>query len=231
MWLIGVLLAMMAGPVVFESGEDRATLVELYTSEGCSSCPPAEESLAGLRRDLGLWSEVVPVAFHVNYWDDLGWPDRFASPAFAQRQRDYAARWRAETIYTPAFVSNGREGLVVLPSARGGRLRATVDPSGRIAITFRAAGKVPDPLVAEIAPLANDIAVDVRRGENAGRKLAHEFVALALLSVPLEPHEGEFTAAVDLPRKTLAPISSVAVWVHAAGDPAPIQATGGWLPK
>jgi hypothetical protein len=224
------MLAMTASPVVFVSGEKQATLVELYTSEGCSSCPPAEAQLAKLRDDPRLWKEVVPVAFHVNYWDNLGWPDRFASSAFTQRQRDYAARWQAGTIYTPAFVSNGHEGAAVASNFAPGKLRVEVE-SPEVAVSFRPTKAISGPLVAEVAPLANDVVIDVRRGENAGRKLPHEFVALALISAPLESRNGEWVAKISLPRKTEAPISALAVWVHPANDPAPIQATGGWLKK
>ncbi len=62
------------------SGDTRVNLLELYTSEGCSSCPPADRWLSGLRQDPRLWRQLVPVAFHVDYWDGIGWPDRFASP-------------------------------------------------------------------------------------------------------------------------------------------------------
>ncbi|MGH8047798.1 MAG: DUF1223 domain-containing protein [Chthoniobacterales bacterium] len=231
MLLLSLMAAMAASPVVFESGENQATLVELYTSEGCSSCPPAEAQLAKLRDDPKLWQEVVPVAFHVSYWDNLGWPDRFASSAFTQRQRDYAARWQAGTIYTPAFVSNGHEGTAAAIGSPVGKLRAEVESPGEVAISFRPAKAISGPLVAEVAPLANDVVSDVRRGENAGRKLPHEFVALALISAPLESRNGEWAAKVSLPRKTEAPISALAVWVHPANDPTPIQATGGWLKK
>ncbi len=82
--------ALGAAPLQFTSPETRVTLLELYTSEGCSSCPPADRWLSGLRDDPRLWREVVPVAFHVDYWDAIGWPDRFASAAHSERQRTYA---------------------------------------------------------------------------------------------------------------------------------------------
>ena len=88
----------------FESPETQASLIELYTSEGCSSCPPAEARLTKLRDNPGLWSQFVPVAFHVDYWDKLGWPDRFASGVFTRRQYQYAARWGGSSVYTPEFV-------------------------------------------------------------------------------------------------------------------------------
>ena len=98
-----------AGDIVIESPTTRAHLVELFTSEGCSSCPPADEWMRSLKSERGLWREFVPVAFHVNYWDHLGWTDRLASPRFTQRQRDYAALWRSNSVYTPGFVLDGRE--------------------------------------------------------------------------------------------------------------------------
>jgi len=70
-----------ANPVLeFSSGTNHVSLVELYTSEGCSSCPPADRWFSELKRDDGLWREFVPLAFHVDYWDYIGWQDRFASP-------------------------------------------------------------------------------------------------------------------------------------------------------
>ena len=79
-------------PTVFESGAERVNLVELYTSEGCSSCPPADRWLSGLRRNRGLWQQVVPLAFHVDYWDNLGWRDQFADASWSERQRQYAVQ-------------------------------------------------------------------------------------------------------------------------------------------
>ena len=96
-------------PGPFVSGPAQVPLVELYTSEGCSSCPPAEAWLNRLQSEPGLWRDFVPVSFHVNYWDRLGWPDRFASRAFTERQYAYAEAWGVRTVYTPGFVLNGRD--------------------------------------------------------------------------------------------------------------------------
>src|SRR6267142_1319195 len=93
----------------FESGERRLAFVELFTSEGCSSCPPAERTLSKLTTHPSLWKTFVPVAFHVNYWDNLGWKDRLASVEFTRRQHIYVSGWRSDTVYTPEFVLNGRE--------------------------------------------------------------------------------------------------------------------------
>ena len=217
--------------VMFESGDTQTALMELYTSEGCSSCPPAEARMMKLRDNPDLWKKFVPVEFHVDYWDNLGWKDRFASPAFTQRQRDYAARWRSSTVYTPAFVQNGHEGSDPTPPAKPGRLKVDVDAGGQVTVTYQPTNPSAAGLVVEVAPLASGVTSDVRHGENAGRHLAHEFVALALLHGPLERRDGAWSATLALPSKTAAPVAALAVWVHASDDPTALQAAGGWLKK
>src|SRR5262249_51627062 len=101
--------AIARADVAFRSGPARVALIELYTSEGCSSCPPAEKWLGELSHDPGLWTQFVPVAFHVNYWDHLGWRDALATKIFTAREYAYADAWGAASVYTPCFVRNGRE--------------------------------------------------------------------------------------------------------------------------
>ena len=115
-WLIlvlfmtaGVAIADGSDSITFQSAEQQTALLELYTSEGCSSCPPAETWLSRLTDSPQLWRDFVPVAFHVNYWDYLGWRDPWAARQFSERQRNYAAKWRSDSIYTPEFVLNGKE--------------------------------------------------------------------------------------------------------------------------
>src|ERR1051326_3572011 len=115
-----------ADETVFVSGPTRTHLLELFTSEGCSSCPPAEAWLSRLKDNKQLWRDFVPIAFHVDYWDRLGWRDRFASPQWTQRQQILAARWNAGSVYTPAFVLDGSESSASVPRAsseNGGTLR------------------------------------------------------------------------------------------------------------
>src|SRR5574339_14875 len=94
---------MSAGPIQFHSSTNRTALLELYTSEGCSSCPPAEAWLSRLKSDARLWKDFVPVAFHVDYWDYLGWRDPFGAAEYSERQRGYAAQWKSRSVYTPGF--------------------------------------------------------------------------------------------------------------------------------
>src|SRR5947207_690518 len=119
--MVGLDLKTRGENLVFQSSENRVALLELFTSEGCSSCPPAETWLSGLRSSAGLWKEFVPVAFHVDYWDYLGWRDPWASAGFSDRQRAYAALWHSDSTYTPGFVLNGKEWRPLLRPKDGPR--------------------------------------------------------------------------------------------------------------
>src|SRR5476651_2604058 len=109
LFLVTAVALVAAEPQRFASGPNRVSLVELYTSEGCSSCPPAERWIAARKNDAGLWRDFVPVAFHVDYWNRLGWPDRFSTREFTQRQYTQAAAWGTGSVYTPCFVRDGAE--------------------------------------------------------------------------------------------------------------------------
>src|SRR5450432_3473856 len=93
--------------LTFESNETPAVLVELFTSEGCSSCPPADTWLSRLKTSLKLWKSYVPVAYHVDYWNRLGWTDRFSSAEFTARQHRYAAVWQGNSVYTQEVAVKG----------------------------------------------------------------------------------------------------------------------------
>jgi hypothetical protein len=223
------------GPVkVAESGPGRVSLVELYTSEGCSSCPPAEARLGELVTAKGLWNAFVPVAFHVDYWDNLGWKDGLASGAYTDRQQRYAAEAHATTVYTPEFVVDGREWRrdpEVTPAAEDRPGRLTVERRGNAdyQVTFApevgfAGG------TASVAILGFDKASEIGAGENAGRRLVHQFAVLTLNQAPLvrDAKTGAWVGRVtmaDLPAGRL----GVAAWVAADGSQAPVQAAGGWL--
>lgn len=227
------------GNVLFQSTEKQTTLVELFTSEGCSSCPPAEAWLGKLSTNPGLWSEFVPIAFHVNYWDSLGWKDRFASPVFTQRQRAYTAAWNSESVYTPEFVVNGREwnwfSEPRLPAATGastGPLTVRRIADKRLAFSFVPVAPSTSKWDLHVALLGNGIASKVARGENGGRELHHDFVVLNYESMPMMLDAGvaraEWTLASSQNEKTAR--KALAVWVTIHDTLVPIQATGGWLP-
>ncbi len=167
-----------------QSGALRTPVVELYTSEGCSSCPPADQWLSTLK-GVAAEKAVVVQAFHVGYWDYIGWVDRFASPAHTTRQRQLAAQNGLTSIYTPQTVLDGRDwrGL--------GKLPASKEPAGA-SIVLRQVGE--DQFEAMVTPvLAGNGASSaswsahwtvtehghqskVKAGENAGELLQHDFV-------------------------------------------------------
>ena len=101
---LAVGLTARAADYSFESGQRKTHLIELFTSQGCSSCPPAEAWLSKLKSEPGLWKDFVPIAFHVDYWDRLGWRDPFASKDWTARQYQYSENWKSESVYTPGFV-------------------------------------------------------------------------------------------------------------------------------
>lgn len=237
-WLLMVPVAAAAADTLrLESPGPRVSLLELYTSEGCSSCPPADRWVSKLLDDPRLWREVVPVAFHVDYWDYIGWPDRFASPAYGERQRDYARTRAVSTVYTPGLVLAGEEwrswfsAPVLRIDNREQVGRLTLDVSGgKARMAFTPSIPVAPDLELHVAILGFDLATEVRAGENAGRKLRHDFVVLGYRSVPTERRDGVHTASLSLPAARVASERrAVAAWLSPPGDPRPVQAVGGWL--
>jgi hypothetical protein len=227
----------------FKSTNSPSSLIELYSSEGCSSCPPAEEWTNHLKSDPGLWKDVFPLVFHVDYWDGLGWPDRFARPEYTQRQRDYAARLGQDSVYTPEFVRNGLEwrrswlgGDDIRPSGteKSGTLVLTVHPGERtIDAVYATGGSAPgQALTLNVALLGFDLVTDVKRGENGGRTLNHDFVVLHFNSTPLTVKaDGTFPVVpVEIKSATGDTPGAVVAWVSTAGGSI-AQVAGGWLPS
>ncbi len=230
-----------ADDLLFEGKGTKASLIELYSSEGCSSCPPAEAWLNGLKTAPGLWRDIFPVAFHVNYWDNLGWPDRFASAPFTQRQYDYASRLGQESVYTPEFVVDGREwqrGWLSsrLPdqSEKSGDLAVTVHATdGQISARYVAPTALSEKALAlNVALLGFNAVSDVQRGENSGQKLQHDFVILGFRTVPLtEDKSGTFSAnSFTVPVIAGEKPGAVVAWISDR-DGKIVQIAGGWLAK
>lgn len=221
---------------VLTSGPEAVPLVELYTSEGCSSCPPADRWFSDLASAPSLWDAFTPVAFHVDYWDDIGWPDRFADAAYSDRQRRYAAESGARIVYTPGMFLAGEEWrgwrhrdapAARTPVVGGLRVEITGD---HVAARFDAAdGRLASPTL-HVALLGMGLETDVRAGENRGRTLRHDFVALGIESVPLRRDGAAYVANARLPESTVAATRrAVAVWVTQGGRQAPVQSVGGIL--
>src|SRR4029077_4597574 len=145
-------------PTTFASGDTQSSLIELFTSEGCSSCPPAEKWLRALKSRSDLWKKAVPVAFHVDYWDHLGWRDRFAKPEFTSRQHRYAAAWGGDSVYNPSFFVTGKGGrgwfggnAMPITSTKVGVLRVSVGDDGKVSATFAPGTMQTRPLALNVA--------------------------------------------------------------------------------
>lgn len=227
-----------AQPFRFQSDAKQVSLVELYTSEGCSSCPPAEDWLNRLKDSPGLWKSFVPVAFHVDYWNSLGWKDHLSSPEFSERQRDYAQLWHADNIYTPCFILNGSEWHGWLAhreaSASGGDvgvLEVKSTGTNRWSATFVPVNPAAGNFEIHAALLAGGQDTDVKAGENRGRNLHHEFAALDLVSIGMTTSHGVAHGKfiLDTSRYALEKTLGLAVWITRPGELTPLQATGGWL--
>jgi hypothetical protein len=225
--------------VVFKSSSPKASLIELYSSEGCSSCPPAEAWTNDLKTAPGLWKDIFPVAFHVDYWDGLGWPDRFASAVYTQRQRDYANRLGQDSVYTPEFILNGAEWrrgwfsgqeIPLTGAAKSGSLTVTVLDKKVSAVYALYTNASTQPLSLNVALLGFNVVTDVKAGENSGRSLEHDFVVLGFRSFPLTSDgNGNFQSETQaLKSSTDDQPGALVAWVS-RNDGTILQIAGGWL--
>ena len=243
------------GVIQLKSSPNHTTVIELYTSQGCSSCPPAEKWLSGFVDSGNLWTEIVPINFHVDYWDYLGWKDPFANNAFGERQRDYKNVGKANTIATPGFALNGRswngwfrgQAIPQRVAPLTGELDALIS-DGEISVTFEntlAQSHIRSDFTAHAALLGFGIETSIKRGENAGRKLIHDFVVIGYehVSLPLLAYENQQPAkarneqaVVSVKGHLAVPDSkhikttrkALVVWVSQSNDPTPIQVAASW---
>jgi hypothetical protein len=239
--LLAVCATAHAAPIVFESSARRTALLELYTSEGCSSCPPAETHLSAWKNSADLWTKFVPVAFHVDYWNYLGWRDKLSDAQFSERQRSYAKLWSTESIYTPEFVLNGQEwhdwfGLRGAPGSTAedaGKLRVSSEDGKHWQVNYVPPQNGTTNYEITVAELVSDLQSDVQAGENSGRHLRHDFAALSLATRPLVNHNSEFQGSfvVEPNLRGVDGRFALAVWITLPGQLEPLQATGGWLPS
>jgi hypothetical protein len=209
-----IMLALMAAPIGLLA--QRTVLVELFTSEGCSSCPAAD---ALLRQVNGTQTSegqlIVGISEHVTYWNSLGWSDPFSSPAYTDRQNAYGQRFRLDGVYTPQMVINGAEQIV--GSDRAALLQAVQKEEEQqprlslrilsvnvaqnaLTVHFSASGELPAHGADLIAVLADDSdQSSVLRGENSGHTLVHVAVARFISRVAKVQAAGEGTAQIPIP--------------------------------
>ncbi len=179
---------------------DRVAVVELFTSQGCSSCPPADRLLSKLAHDARYQGKVIPLSFHVDYWNSIGWTDPFSSARWSQRQQEYAGRvFHTNRIYTPQVVVNGHtecvgnsegdvlgrisDALATEPAARISLAVAPPTPDGHLKVNVGA--KLARAVAAGdldlwVAVYESGLSTDVKAGENASRVLRNDRVVRRL---------------------------------------------------
>ena len=225
----------------FQTAGQATHLLELYTSEGCSSCPPGERWLSSLHDKAGLWSAFVPVAFHVDYWDYLGWKDPYSAPSHSNRQQETARRWKSPSVYTPGFVLDREEfrerdvrrfektvpsSFTLLVQTQRDRLRLhtklvfkdSVTQPKRQSFTFHA------------VLMGNHLKQKVIAGENVGKILIHDFAVLDWQKLRQSSSTWPASASFELkiPSDLAQADLSLAAWIEDETG-AVVQATGGWL--
>jgi hypothetical protein len=202
-----------------QSGATPPAVVELYTSEGCSSCPPADRWLSALKGRDG----VVALAFHVDYWDSLGWKDRFAQPQFTQRQNATQHASGARFAYTPQVIVDSRDApnwSSWSPSSQQGKAAATValkldhDATG-LALSVSPGAGAPAKLSGYVAVVDDGLQTHVGAGENRGETLRQDGVVRELL--PWSTAGGQPATLRFTPSSTMEP-GTTRHWVAVATD-------------
>ena len=172
------LFLMLAGSLRAE----QPVVVELYTSQGCSACPPADRLL----RDLAMRSDVIAIALHVDYWDYIGWADSFADPRFTRRQKSYARAAGHGTVYTPQFVVGGTDHVVgTRPHELVERIAAhealpetvSLEASRQGDVLHVEADGAVGPYVVQLVRILPSATVEILSGENAGHRLTYGRIA------------------------------------------------------
>jgi hypothetical protein len=194
----------------------KVVLVELFTSEGCSDCPPADELLRRIdQKQTGSGQIILGISEHVTYWNRLGWADPFSLSAYDERQSAYSSRFGLDSVYTPQMVVNGAEQFVgsdsaklsaalhneeQRPSSIAVHIVSTSVANGSLNVTYSVAGDFPSQGLDLIAVLADDTDTSsVPRGENSGRTLKHVSVARSLTRVTKLKTQADSSTQISLP--------------------------------
>jgi len=192
------------------AGPGGPIVVELFTSQGCSSCPPADKFLATLAKDPDL----APLSFHVDYWNDLGWADPYSQSAWTERQHMYARALGDSRVYTPELVVGGAQGMV---GSSTGQIRQAIANATRPALLRATATWSTDAVeVAATAPADADVfvavweaerTIAVTRGENSGETLSNVRIVRRFIKVAAAGKQGTTRVALDPAWKTVGAVA------------------------
>lgn len=256
-------LAQNSSNLHFSSSEQATDVVELFTSQGCHSCPPADRFFTQLKTRDDLFEGFIPVAFHVDYWNYLGWRDRFSRSEFTFRQRQHQIDGHTKRVYTPGFVVNSKEWrgwfkrqkhwpqsrikagvlqaeVMSVPSNNTLSLAANFTPHQALLDTL---ANRPDSLTLYVTYLGMGLSTNIKRGENKGKYLQHDFVVLDMkryaseniahksTTLSGETSNSQYQWRVVLPTipDQQQQATALAMWVSPEDSIAIWQATGGYL--
>lgn len=227
-----IMPVMATDKLLFEASSTPPHLIELYTSEGCSSCPPADAWVNNLSTNKNLWRSFIPLKFHVDYWNYIGWKDLFSSKTYTTRQRAYAKEWNARNIYTPGFVLNGKEWRTFLGRKIPEDVLEKTDLKLKIFKTNQGLKVVysgnnnAKRYAVNMAFLGSGHSSKITRGENEGKTLHHNFVVLDLKSKSNQQSSGEIT--FEQPQKdNKFKNFHLVFWLSEIGSQKPLQVVGG----
>jgi hypothetical protein len=234
LWGLSLIFLPLAGAEtgVYRSGEKQVQLIELYSSESCSSCPPADEWISSLKNKAGLYKSFIPVVFHVDYWNHLDWKDPFSSHEMTQRQEALSQQEPKHGVYTPGFLINGKEwrGKNIpessIPSQINLILKKEPQFNFSTQVIFNKEEYKNKKYILRLAILGMNIRTHILAGENKGRDLIHDFIILDWKSQELDSH-GKNKFHFNKPQQNSSLV--VVAWIEEKGNLSPLQATGGAL--
>ncbi len=213
-----------------KSTQRQTQVIELFTSEGCSSCPPADRWLSSLKANKSLWKDFIPMAYHVDYWDYIGWKDVFSDAKNSKRQRQHRKKGNISSVYTPGIIKAGKEwrawrlNTAILPSEQMvGVLKASLK-NEKLHVTFDNQTTIQF-FKLHIALLAMDVTTEVKAGENAGKNLSHDFVVIKQKQI----HSNKAYWDIQLSKEFFQshyPKTAIVIWVEDLNNPTPVQAVG-----
>ena len=239
--LSGATLASGNPGVEIKSGAVTVPVLELYTSEGCSSCPPAEKFLQQLMRESSAHHQVIPLAFHVDYWNYLGWQDPFSNAEYSRRQQRLARINHLRSVYTPQFVLHGSN----FPAYRNleSAIKLINDDKPKANLQFRVSQRNANKLETRtrvelsnrnnpanaslfLAVYENNLTRSIKAGENSGRTLRHEYVVRKLYGPHTLVSDGpsEINQDIDLDPEWKRQDLGIAVFVQNRQDGSTLQA-------
>jgi len=233
-FLIFILISCLySRDIYFSSGQQQVSLLELYSSEGCSSCPSAEDWINSFINYKGLWTHVVPIVFHVDYWNHLGWIDKFAKKEFTNRQYLHKKYNTVSFVYTPAFIHNAKEWKgwfnkqqLHLANKKAGELNASLNNNKLTVKYLPYINKNYSNYILNIAILGFNLKSHITNGENKNKKLIHNFVALT----HNQYYSQNNTWNINLPKSTILSAKyALSIWITYPNSMIPLQATGGWI--